>query len=157
VEVKSPPRMTMAIGPSISRPGAPLPRASGRSPRAVTVEVMRIGAKRSEAPRTAASRPHSIPSFSTRCCLPHAKLYLALEGEIESNHERRSAGRQWESAPHGRSGGVEDEDSDLFRERPEKQSRIVFGQPDFQDLPVGGISSADLCTRPVLSLTNAGH
>lgn len=40
----------MASGPSISRPGAPLPSASGSSPSAVTVAVIITGANRSDAP-----------------------------------------------------------------------------------------------------------
>ena len=41
----------MAIGPSISRPGSPVPLARGSRPSAVTSAVMRIGARRSLAPR----------------------------------------------------------------------------------------------------------
>ena len=67
VEVKRPPRITVAMGPSISRPGSPLPIASGRSPSAVTRAVMRIGTSRSDAPRIAASIPQVSPSTATRC------------------------------------------------------------------------------------------
>ena len=67
VDVSSPPRITIAIGPSISRPGSPLPSASGRSPSAVTSAVIRIGPSRSSAPRIAVSRPQGAPSTATRC------------------------------------------------------------------------------------------
>src|SRR5712692_4279644 len=66
VEVKSPPRIMIAIGPSTSRPGAPLPIASGSRPSAVTSAVIRIGRSRSEAPRMAASKPQLIPSTETK-------------------------------------------------------------------------------------------
>ena len=47
VEVKRPPKITIAIGPSISRPASPDPKASGSSPSAVTNAVMQIGVNRS--------------------------------------------------------------------------------------------------------------
>jgi hypothetical protein len=40
----------MAMGPSISRPAAPDPSASGSSPRAVTRAVIKMGVSRSAAP-----------------------------------------------------------------------------------------------------------
>src|SRR6266404_6686400 len=58
VEVTSPPRITIAIGPSISRPGSPLPIANGSRPSPVTKAVIRMGASRSEAPRRAVSNSH---------------------------------------------------------------------------------------------------
>ncbi len=57
IELISPPTMTSAMGPSISRPGSFMPMASGRRPSAVTIEVMRIGDRRSAAPEMAASGP----------------------------------------------------------------------------------------------------
>src|SRR5437870_2177421 len=66
VDVTSPPRITRARGPSISRPGSPLPRASGRRPGAVTSAVMRMGPRRSAAPRIAVAPPHVAPSWATR-------------------------------------------------------------------------------------------
>jgi hypothetical protein len=36
VEVISPPRITIAIGPSVSRPGSPLPMARGNRPKPET-------------------------------------------------------------------------------------------------------------------------
>jgi len=66
MEVKSPPRMTTAIGPSISRPGSPMPMAKGRTPRAVTSEVIRMAANLSAAPRIAVSASLSVGTiFST--------------------------------------------------------------------------------------------
>jgi hypothetical protein len=44
-------RITMALGPSISRPGSPLQMASGRRPKAVTSAVMKIWVNLSGAPR----------------------------------------------------------------------------------------------------------
>ena len=58
VEVTSPPTMMVAIGPSISRPGSPLPSASGSRPSAVTSAVIRIDGRRSAAPRSAVSSAH---------------------------------------------------------------------------------------------------
>ena len=60
MDVNRPPRITIAIGPSISRPGAPAPKASGSSPSAVTSAVMRTGVRRSVAPRNAASTPNCM-------------------------------------------------------------------------------------------------
>jgi hypothetical protein len=45
--------MKIAGGPSISSPGALLPIASGSRPRAMTIAVIRIGARRSDAPSIA--------------------------------------------------------------------------------------------------------
>ena len=67
VEVTSPPRITIAIGPSISRPGSPLPIANGSSPRPVTNAAIKIGASLSEAPRSAVSNPQIMPSTLTKC------------------------------------------------------------------------------------------
>ena len=67
VEVTSPARITIAIGPSISRPGSPLPIAIGSNPSAATSAVIRTGSSLSEAPRSAVSRPHDAPSAETRC------------------------------------------------------------------------------------------
>ena len=46
VEVNKPPTMIEAIGPSISRPGSPLPNISGSNPSAVTIAVISIDGKR---------------------------------------------------------------------------------------------------------------
>ena len=46
MEVTSSPRITVAIGPSISRPGSPLPMASGKSPKPVTSAVIKMRANR---------------------------------------------------------------------------------------------------------------
>lgn len=43
VEVANPPRIMIAMGLSISRPGAPLPSASGSKPKPVTRAVIKIG------------------------------------------------------------------------------------------------------------------
>ena len=59
-------RTTTAMGPSISRPGSPLPMASGRQAGAVTNAVIKIGANRSEAPRIAVSRFQVVPSTCTK-------------------------------------------------------------------------------------------
>src|SRR5262249_29178522 len=67
VEVTSPPRITTAIGPSISQPASLLLRASGNRPRAVTVAVIRMGTRRSDAPRMAVPKFQVWPSWSTRC------------------------------------------------------------------------------------------
>jgi hypothetical protein len=67
IEVASPPTMTSAMGPSISRPGSFMPMASGSKPNAVTMDVMRIGARRSPAPAMAAAGPHRTPSVPTMC------------------------------------------------------------------------------------------
>src|SRR5574343_148065 len=67
VEVTKPPTMMVAIGPSISRPGCPLPAASGNSPNAVTSAVIRMDGSRSEAPRIAVSRFQVMFSSSIRC------------------------------------------------------------------------------------------
>ncbi|AAW59622.1 Putative transcriptional regulator (plasmid) [Gluconobacter oxydans 621H] len=58
IDVMSPPRMTAAIGPSISRPGAFISTARGASPSAVTSDVMSTGTTRSLAPRSAVVTPH---------------------------------------------------------------------------------------------------
>ncbi len=77
VEVTRPPRITAAIGPSISRPGSPAPSASGSRPRPVTREVIRIGTIRSAAPSKAWPGPRGGPRgrpsarngrSSSRCC-----------------------------------------------------------------------------------------
>ena len=46
VELNKPPTMIEAIGPSISRPGSPLPNISGSNPRAVTIAVIKIDGNR---------------------------------------------------------------------------------------------------------------
>jgi hypothetical protein len=47
--------MTVAIGPSISRLGAPLPNAGCSRPNPATVVVIRVASSRSDAPRRTAS------------------------------------------------------------------------------------------------------
>src|SRR5258707_15556266 len=70
-DVINPPRITVAIGPSISLPGSPPPSASGSRPSAVTSALIAIGAKRSLAPRSAVSKFHAQPAatldFSPQC------------------------------------------------------------------------------------------
>ncbi|SAY50074.1 hypothetical protein KRIGEM_03063 (plasmid) [Komagataeibacter rhaeticus] len=66
IDVMSPPRMTAAIGPSISRPGAFISTARGASPSAVTSDVMSTGTTRSLAPRSAVVTPHVRCSRSTK-------------------------------------------------------------------------------------------
>ena len=46
VELNKPPTMIEAIGPSISRPGSPLPNISGSNPSAVTIAVIKIDGNR---------------------------------------------------------------------------------------------------------------
>src|SRR5581483_365169 len=66
VEETSPPRITMAMGPSISCPGLPGCSATGRSARAVSSAVSSTGVNRSSAPRKAVSRPQEWPSCIVR-------------------------------------------------------------------------------------------
>src|SRR5688572_8854643 len=65
VEVRSPPRMTWAIGLWISLPGFPPARTSGMSARPAVNAVMSTGASRSREPRRTASR-REMPS-AIRC------------------------------------------------------------------------------------------
>ena len=46
VELNKPPTMIEAIGPSISRPGSPLPNISGSNPSAVTIAVIKMDGNR---------------------------------------------------------------------------------------------------------------
>jgi|GEM_PF-5375855 len=62
VELKRPPRMTTAIGCSISWPGRLPPTTMGSNAKAAASAVMRIGARRSCAPRKINSRLKDWPS-----------------------------------------------------------------------------------------------
>ena len=87
VEVMSPPRMTMAIGPSISRPGSPLPIASGRRPSAVTSAVMRIGPRRSSAPRMAVSASPGIALHRDEMIVVRDQHHRVAGGDAEERDE----------------------------------------------------------------------
>ena len=67
VELNNPPTIIEAIGPSISRPGSPLPNISGSNPSAVTMAVIRIDGNRWEAPKAAVEKFHGKFSFFTKC------------------------------------------------------------------------------------------
>ena len=67
VDVTSPPRTVTAMGPSISCPGRFRPIASGIKPMAVTAAVIRIGTRRSSAPRSTVAADQPTPSTSTKC------------------------------------------------------------------------------------------
>src|SRR5437879_6368937 len=67
VEVVRPQRMTIAIGVWISLPVFPPPSASGISARPAAIAVIRMGTRRSCAPRSTASRKSVTPSLSIRC------------------------------------------------------------------------------------------
>jgi len=84
VEVAKPPRITSAIGPSISHPASPLFSASGSKPSPVTVAVIKIGTSRSDAARVAVSRFHGRPSCETRCSLCDSSM-MALRVVIPNN------------------------------------------------------------------------
>ena len=67
VDVTKPPTIIIAIGPSISRPGWPLPAASGNKPKAVTSAVIKMDGKRSDALWIAVSAFHVLPSKLIKC------------------------------------------------------------------------------------------
>ncbi len=66
VEDTSPHRMTMAMGVWISLPGSPPASASGTRASPAARAVMKMGARRSMAPRRTASRKSTTPSSSIR-------------------------------------------------------------------------------------------
>src|SRR5206468_11385710 len=67
VDVTMPPRMTTAIGCSISFPGTLPAHTSGTSPRLAQRLVIRIGDSRSFAPRKTRPMPNGSPSTCSRC------------------------------------------------------------------------------------------
>jgi hypothetical protein len=67
VDVAKPPRITNAIGYSISWPGLLPVISSGTSAKPVVNAVIRIGARRSSAPRMMSSGPKGTPSSRCRC------------------------------------------------------------------------------------------
>ena len=68
VDVNRPPRITIAIGPSISRPGAPAPKASGSSPSAVTSAVIENRRETFRRPPQRRFRPplHALNRYENR-------------------------------------------------------------------------------------------
>lgn len=90
VEVTRPPRITVAMGPSISRPGSPLSMASGKRPSPVTKAVINMGARRSEVPRRAVSKLQFIPSAETRCFVMRDQHDGISDGDSRQRNERTS-------------------------------------------------------------------
>jgi hypothetical protein len=65
--VTNPPRMTIASGGSIFCPGRSPNMTGGISAKPVAREAIKIGQKRSRAPRTTKSRPKDMPSSRSKC------------------------------------------------------------------------------------------
>ena len=67
VDVTNPPRMTTAIGYSISCPGMFPLTTSGSNASAAQEAVIKMGSSRSSAPRRASSLPKATPSLVSKC------------------------------------------------------------------------------------------
>ena len=67
VELIRPLTIMLAIGPSISRPGSPLPTTSGSRPKPVTIAVINIDGSLSDAPFNVVEKFQGSFSTSTKC------------------------------------------------------------------------------------------
>ena len=159
VEVSSPPRITMAIGPSISRPAAPAPRPAAADPSPVTRAVIRIGSSRSDAPRWPLPGPRPTPSSSHQVLEMRNHHDGIAHGDAKERHETnqradRNAGRRSQRPPALRrpaqtAGSARI--SSRFRPEPEQQGQQ---QHDARARPAASgphsscCASASACAEP---------
>jgi len=55
----------------------------------------------------------------------------------------------WANIPCNASGAVEDQNVELFGQRPEKQLGVIFGQPNLERFTIAGVPSAKYIAGPV--------